>query len=104
MRARSLQNAAGGLFAIGAYGLWGVVPVYWKWCEALSPVEIIANRVLWTALFTGGLLLALGRKKELLETLRSPRRALPLAAGGVLLSVNWGIYIWSVNHAHLVEA
>jgi chloramphenicol-sensitive protein RarD len=104
MRARSFPNAAGGLFALGAYGLWGVLPVFWKWLEAVSPVEIVANRVLWSALFTGLLVLALGRRKELLETLRSPRRALPLVAGGALLSVNWGIFIWSVAHDRLVEA
>jgi chloramphenicol-sensitive protein RarD len=104
MRARSLPNAAGGLFALGAYGLWGVLPVFWKWLEAVSPVEVVANRVLWSALFTGLLVLALGRRKELLETLRAPRLALPLIAGGALLSVNWGIFIWSVAHDRLVEA
>src|SRR5215467_10414700 len=104
MRARSFPNAAGGLFALGAYGLWGVLPVYWKWLEAVSPVEIVANRVLWSALFTGLLVLALGRRRELIDTLRAPRRALPLIAGGALLSLNWCIFIWSVANAHLVEA
>jgi chloramphenicol-sensitive protein RarD len=104
MRATTFQNAAGGLFALGAYGLWGVLPVYWKWLEEVAPVEVVANRVIWSALFTGVLVLALRRRRELLEALRSPRRALPLVAGGALLSVNWGIFIWSVANARLVEA
>lgn len=104
MRARSLQNAAGGLFALGAYVLWGVLPVFWKWLGEVPPVEIVANRVLWSALFTGLLVLVLGRRAELMDALRSPRRALPLIAGGALLSVNWGIFIWSVANARLVEA
>ena len=104
MRASRLQNAAGGLFALGAYSLWGVLPVFWKWLEEVSPIEVVANRVLWSALFTGLLVLALGRTRELLDTLRAPRRALPLIAGGALLSVNWCIFIWSVANARLVEA
>src|SRR5215510_15105749 len=104
MRAIRVQNAAGGLFALGAYALWGVLPLFWKWLEAVPPVEVVANRVLWSAVFTGALVLVLGRRAELLETLRAPRRALPLIAGGALLSVNWGIFIWSVASAHLVEA
>ena len=104
MRARTFENAAGGIFALGAYVLWGVLPVFWKWLEEVPPVEIVANRVLWSALFTGLLVLALGRRQELLDTLRAPRRALPLVAGGALLSVNWCIFIWSVAHARLVEA
>jgi chloramphenicol-sensitive protein RarD len=104
MRPRILENAAGGLFALGAYGLWGVLPVFWKWLEQVPPLEIVAHRVLWSALFTGALVLALGRRQELRDSLRSPRRALPLVAGGALLAANWGIFIWSVANARLVEA
>ncbi len=104
MRDTRLQNAAGGLFALGAYGLWGVLPVYWKWLEEISPVEVVANRVLWSAVFTGVLVLALGRRQELVATLRQPRQALPLVAGGALLSANWVIFIWSVANERLVEA
>ncbi len=104
MRATGLKNAAGGLFALGAYGLWGVLPVYWKWLEGISPIEVVAHRVLWSAVFTGLLVLALGRRQELLATLRAPRRALPLVAGGALLSANWCLFIWSVANERLVEA
>jgi chloramphenicol-sensitive protein RarD len=95
---------AGSGFALAAYTIWGVMPAYWKELAAVPPPEILANRVVWSLLFTVALLAALGRLPEVREVLRDPRRRLALLASGVLIAVNWGIFIWAVSVGRLVEA
>jgi chloramphenicol-sensitive protein RarD len=98
------DSVAAGLYALAAYGLWGILPIYWKRLDAVAPVEIVANRVVWSVLVSGVLVLALGRRAEIRTTLRSPRHTLALVASGALVAGNWGLFIWSVVHDRLVEA
>jgi chloramphenicol-sensitive protein RarD len=95
---------AGPAFAVAAYTIWGVMPAYWKALAEIPPPEILANRVVWSLLFTLAVLVGLGRLREVREVLRDPRRRLALLASGVLIAVNWGIFIWAVSVGRLVEA
>jgi chloramphenicol-sensitive protein RarD len=89
--------------AVAAYGWWGLVPAYWKLLGDVPPLEIVAHRVLWSLLFTGPLVVLLGRAGELLEVLRDRRRRLALVASGALIAANWGIFIWAVGQGRIVE-
>lgn len=91
-------------FALAAYTVWGVMPAYWKALAEVAPPEILAHRVVWSLLFTFCVVLAMGRFQELRDVLRHPRRRLALFASGILIAVNWGIFIWSVSVGRLVEA
>ncbi|MFI5315433.1 MAG: EamA family transporter RarD [Myxococcota bacterium] len=97
------ERWAGAGYAVAAYGWWGLVPAYWKLLGAVSPLEIVANRVLWSLLFTAPLVALLGRSSELREVLRDRRRRLALCGSGVLIALNWGIFIWAVGAGRIVE-
>lgn len=90
--------------AVGSQILWGSLPVYWKWLHELPPYQILVHRVLWSFVFLH-LLLTLIRGRKFLPRLlqdRTHRKASLL--GGLLVSINWLVYIWSVNNGRIIEA
>lgn len=94
----------GALYAVAAYGSWGVVPLYWRFLSGLGAVEILAHRVAFSLVFVLGLLLATGRLGELGRTLASGRKLAVLALTSALISVNWGVFIHAVTSGQLVSA
>ncbi|MDO9015663.1 MAG: EamA family transporter RarD [Deltaproteobacteria bacterium] len=92
------------LFAIAAYGAWGVIPLYWRLLSSVSPVEILAHRVAWSLVFVAALVLAMGARAELLRALRDRRTRAMLAASSVLIGVNWVVFIGSIQAHRLSEA
>lgn len=98
------ETRRGYLFGAAAYVLWGALPLYLKALRPATPVEILANRVLWSMLTCLLVLLALRRWAWLRELRRQPRTLGKVAAAAVLVAVNWGTYIYAVNSGHVVEA
>ena len=96
-------EAQGILFGIAAFGMWGLFPLYWKSLSSVPAFQILAHRILWAFVFTLGVTIVLGRSRLLLGVFRSKTRVLSTAAAGLLISVNWGIYIWAVNASQIVE-
>ncbi len=94
---------AGPLYAVLAYGAWGLLPIYWKLLGAVPAVEVLSHRVVWSLVFLSGILALQQRQAELAELLRSPRRLAILALTAALLSFNWGLYIYGVNSDRVVE-
>lgn len=97
-----------GLIAtIGAYLIWGVVPLYWKQMSTISSDEIITSRIIWAFILTALLVVILGQGKKLVEdvhTLWQDKRSFwSLVAASYLVSGNWYIFIWAVNHNHIVQ-
>jgi chloramphenicol-sensitive protein RarD len=94
----------GTAFGLGAYIIWGLLPLYWSLLKPASALEILAHRVIWSAVFIGLLVIVL-RRTAWLRTLASRRRILGiLTVAAALVAVNWGTYIWSVNSGRVVEA
>jgi chloramphenicol-sensitive protein RarD len=96
-------NHLGVLYAILAYGSWGLVPLYWKHFGAVPALEILGHRMVWSSLL---LLMALAVQQnlpELKKLLVSPERWLPLLLTSSILSVNWGLYIYGVSTSRIVE-
>jgi len=91
-------------YAAAAYTWWGVMPAYWKLLASISPLEVVAHRVLWSLVFTVPLLLWLGRASELRSVLADRRRRWALLASGALIGLNWGMFIWAVGAGRIVEA
>ncbi|MFC7362876.1 EamA family transporter RarD [Nocardioides astragali] len=86
-----------------AYTLWGTFPLYWTLLEPGGAVEILAHRIIWS-LGTMLLILVLWRRvPQLKALLRDRRRALIISAAAVVITVNWGAYIWGVNNGRVVE-
>jgi chloramphenicol-sensitive protein RarD len=97
------MNPAGLAAAGAAYLLWGVLPAFWKLLGRVPPLELLSNRVVWSLLFTLGLLGGLGRLGELRSALRSPRECVGLSAASVFIALNWGVFIWAVEANRIVE-
>jgi len=93
----------GYLFGLGAYGLWGFFPLYWKLLRPANPIEILAHRVVWSVLFVALVLLAVRRWRVVAGLARRPRTLAGLALAAVLVGANWLTYIYGVNTDHVVE-
>jgi len=93
----------GFLLGVTAYGLWGAFPLYFPLLEPAGADEILAHRILWSALTMGLLVVTLGRLPHFLAIVRTPRTRRILLVGAVVITSNWATYIWGVNHDHVVE-
>ncbi|HYG67138.1 MAG TPA: EamA family transporter RarD [Anaeromyxobacteraceae bacterium] len=99
------RHAATGIaFAAAAYVSWGVFPLYFRQLAAVPAVEILAHRILWSAVFMAALVTALRRWGDAREALRRPGTLPTLTATALLISANWLTYIWAVNAGHVLEA
>ena len=96
-----MSHRSGLLAGVGAYLLWGLVPLYWPLLEPAGPVEILAHRIAWSLLFIVGLLAATTGFRYLRTLTR--RQVRLLAAAAALITVNWGMFIYGVNSGHVVE-
>lgn len=97
------QHRRGIAYGLAAYGLWGLVPIYWPLMAAASPVEILAHRIVWSLVLAVLLLLVL-RKRGWWRSVATPRILGLLTLAAALIALNWGLYIWAVNSGHVVEA
>lgn len=91
-------------YVIGAYTLWGILPIYWKSLEAIPSGEILAHRIFWSFLFVFVLLMVGKRMVLLKEVLSNRKNRYTVMISGFLISANWFVYIWAVNHDHVIEA
>lgn len=91
-------------YALVAYGLWGVFPIYWKQVRAVPATEVLAHRVLWSVVFTALLLALLRRLPTVLQTLKNPQLRRTLLLSTSLIAVNWGLFIWAVSVDRVTEA
>ena len=95
---------SGVVYALLAYVIWGLFPIYFKALESVPALQILAHRMAWS-LIVVALLLAVLRRWSWLRTLRdNPWTVARFAASAILLSSNWGLYIWAVNSSHVVDA
>jgi chloramphenicol-sensitive protein RarD len=93
----------GYLFGLGAYGLWGFFPLYWKLLRPANPIEILAHRIVWSVLFVALVLLAVRRWRSLADLARRPRTLAGITLAAALVGANWGTYIYGVNTDRVVE-
>jgi chloramphenicol-sensitive protein RarD len=91
------------LLAVGAYGLWGLLPIYWKQLQQVPALEIIAHRIVWSLVFAFGVVVFKKRLTVMLQTIRKPRMVLIYGAAAGVLTVNWTTYVWGVNAGYVVE-
>ncbi len=94
----------GYLLGLGAYFMWGFVPLYFKAVQSVPAVEIIIHRVLWSAILGSALLLIWKHPGWWRELQLHPGRLGVLALSGCLIAANWLIYVWAVNHGRMLEA
>ena len=93
----------GFFFAILAFVLWGLLPLYWKLLIAVDSLHILSFRILLSLALVVVILLA-QKNGAWLAIFMEPKKAVYLALAGLLLCCNWGLYIWAVNQGHTIEA
>ncbi len=91
-------------FALVAYFLWGFLPLYMKAMAQIPTLEVLAHRVIWSVPIAFAILWALGRTADLKAALRNPRMLMMAALTAALISMNWGIYVWSIQEGHALDA
>lgn len=91
-------------FALGAYLIWGVLPLYLKLIGHIGAAEIVAHRILWSVPVAGALLLLTGRTADIRAALTQPRTLAMGALTAALITMNWGIYVWSVAAGRALDA
>jgi chloramphenicol-sensitive protein RarD len=100
----SVSSPSGIGAALGAFFLWGVLPIYWKSLQATPAPHIIAHRTLWALLILWGLLALQGNAAATLRQLRQPRIIVWHLLSGLLLAGNWLLYVWATLHERIIEA
>jgi chloramphenicol-sensitive protein RarD len=98
------SETSGTWFVVAAYIAWGLLPIYWKTLQAVPSAEILAHRILWSFVFVLVLMVLTGRWPELKQTFRAARNRWVCLLTAAIIGSNWFIYIWAVNHNHIVDA
>lgn len=92
---------------LGAYVLWGVLPVYWKLLDDVLPFEILSSRFMWSCVFVAFLIIFQGKLPLFLTEVKSIfssfKTAAAMVSAAFVISINWGSFIWAVNNGHIVE-
>lgn len=97
------RRRAGFLLGVGAYALWGVMPLYFKALARVPATEIVAHRIVWSVLFLG-LLATLARRWAAIRiAFATPRLVMILIATALLIAVNWLVFIYAVVSGHMLE-
>ncbi|MBH5316250.1 EamA family transporter RarD [Paenibacillus sp. GSMTC-2017] len=91
------------IYAVIAYTIWGLLPLYWKWFENMPASEILSHRIVWSFVVVIGIVAIKKRWKELKMTLTVKETVLPLVFSSLLITANWLIFIWAVNNEQAVE-
>ncbi|MGE4323601.1 MAG: EamA family transporter RarD [Sphingobium sp.] len=104
MAATGDGDRRGLLAAIGAYGLWGLLPLFFKLLDNVGPVEVVAQRILWSFLLLLLFLSVRVRLALLRAVLRDGRIMRALALSAALIGANWLTYVWAIHSGHVVGA
>jgi len=90
--------------AIASYGMWGLFPIYWKQVFYIDAIQILCHRVFWSAIFLLAVLWMCGMTKQFTAVFKQKQSAIAVAVCGVLITANWGTYIWAVNSGRVTES
>jgi len=102
--ATAKKSNSGVFYALAAYGIWGILPIYWKAMKQIPAGDILAHRIFWSFLFLAAIISGLRKWDEFRHAFTSVRSILAVSLASILISTNWLVYIWAVNSNHIVEA
>jgi chloramphenicol-sensitive protein RarD len=100
----STDKRKGILYGLAAYGWWGFVAIYFKVVAHVAPLEVLAQRVVWSVVLLSILIHLRGRTPEMLRILRDRKCLLTLILTASLISINWLVFIWAVGNGYLLQA
>lgn len=97
------EDKKGLLYGFLCYLIWGLFPLYWRMLDDVDSIEILAHRMLWSGVFMVTLFVGI-RRMRLRKHIARPRQYLMLLLTGALISFNWGLYIWAINHGYILQS
>lgn len=97
------EDRKGLLYGFLCYLIWGMFPLYWRLLDDVDSFEILAHRMLWSGVFMVTLFVGI-RRMRLRNHIQRPRQYLMLLLTGALISFNWGLYIWAINHGYILQS
>ena len=95
---------AGIVYAALAFVWWGLFPLYFRLVTTVAAPEILAHRVVWCLLFLAAVLTRRRQWAWLAQVVRQPKVLGAFVASALMIGANWLVYIWAVNHGHVLEA
>lgn len=98
------QQQTGLLYGLTAYILWGFFPIFFFYLSAVSPAEILAQRIIWSFLFLAIVVLITGKHQRIWEALRNPATRKFMIASSILIAINWLTFIWAVANERVLES
>jgi chloramphenicol-sensitive protein RarD len=98
------KNKAGILYGASSFALWGILPLYWKLLQAVPPLEILYHRIFWSFVVMVAVVFLSNKWNEMLVIFSDFRKLAIVFLCGILISVNWYIYIYAVNTDQVIEA
>jgi len=97
------ESRRGSWYGVAAYLLWGLFPLYWTLLKPAGSLEILGHRIVWSLVFTAAIVFVRRQWPSVRAAVSTRRTALILLGAAVLISINWGIYIYGVNSGQVVE-
>jgi chloramphenicol-sensitive protein RarD len=98
------EQKKGVLLALSAFIMWGIAPIYFKQLIHIDAMEILTQRIIWAVLFLIIISLFSSQLHKTIAVFKQPRQLALLTVSACLLGLNWGLFIWSVNNNHMLEA
>lgn len=98
------EQKIGGSFAVSAYTLWGIAPLYFKQLDFVPAMEILLHRIVWSFLLLAIILTVMQQWPKVQAVLRQPKLMAAMLGTALLLAGNWGLFIWAVNNGHMLDA
>ncbi|GAB3481249.1 EamA family transporter RarD [Marinomonas epiphytica] len=93
----------GYLFALGAFGLWGFTPIYFKTLGHIAPTDIVANRVLWSSLLLTLIISVIAKWEKVVVVIKQPNQLVILLFTTLLIATNWLVFIWAINNDRMLD-
>lgn len=90
-------------YALSAYILWGLLPIYWKWLHTVPALQVISHRVVWSVLTLAVVITVTRQWPAFRAAARQPRVLGVYLAAAALIGANWLVYIWAVTAGYIVE-
>jgi chloramphenicol-sensitive protein RarD len=91
-------------YGVAAYGMWGLIPIYFKALSGVPALEVLAHRIVWSVVLLVPLVLLRGQWSEFRRVISSKKTLATLVLTTVLIAVNWYLFIWAVDHGRVLEA
>ncbi len=94
----------GSLGVAAAYVCWGVLTVFWNLLGEVNSVYVLSQRIIWSMVFMGIFIAATGKWKEIAAVFRNRKQLATCFICGILITINWGVYIFAVSSGHVLDA